>query len=124
MMSTREARAIEIADKFRIVKDGSKWMVPSQTGGSKYAVRIVGESADCTCPDFELRRAVCKHVMAVQLVIQREQNPDGTTTITETITVSERKTYPQKWAEYNQAQTNETDATREVSTSKHSYVTE
>ncbi len=109
MNTTREQRAAEIADKFRIVNDGAKWLVPSQTGASEYTVRIVGERADCTCPDFELRRMQCKHVLAVQLVIQREQNPDGTETVTETLTVTERKTYPQKWAEYNQAQTNEKD---------------
>src|SRR5688572_1541696 len=71
MMNTRETRAIEIADKFRIVNEGSKWFVPSQTGGSKYAVRILNDRADCTCPDFELRRDFCKHILAVQLVIKR-----------------------------------------------------
>ncbi len=70
---------------------------------------MVGEQSDCTCPDFELRRSACKHVMAVQIVIQKEQNPDGTVTVTETVTVSQRKTYPQQWTEYNQAQTNEGD---------------
>lgn len=109
MLNTRETRAAEIADRLRIVNDGQKWLVPSQTGATKYTVRIVGERADCTCPDFELRRLACKHVLAVQYVIQREQNPDGTVTVTETVTVSQRKTYPQKWAEYNQAQTNEKD---------------
>jgi transposase len=109
MMNTRETRAIEIADKFRIVNEGSKWFVPSQTGGSKYAVRILNDRADCTCPDFELRRDFCKHILAVQLVIKREENPDGTLTVTETLTVSQRKTYPQKWSEYNTAQTNEKD---------------
>jgi hypothetical protein len=105
----RQQKAVEIADKFRIVNDGHKWLVPSQTGASKYTVRIVGEKADCTCPDFELRRQQCKHVMAVQIVIQREQNPDGTVTVTETVTVSQRKTYKQQWPEYNMAQTNEGD---------------
>ncbi len=107
LMNTREERALEIADKYRIVNDGQKWFVPSQSSKQKYTVRIVGERADCNCPDFELRRSVCKHVLAVQLVIQRQQNPDGTTTETKTITVTERKTYPQKWTEYNNAQTNE-----------------
>jgi transposase len=109
MMNTRETKAAEIADKFKIVNQGPIWIVPSQSTSQKYQVRIVGERADCTCPDFELRRMQCKHVMAVQIVIQKEQNPDGTVTVTETVTVSERKTYPQKWTEYNKAQTNEKD---------------
>jgi transposase len=106
---TREQRALEIADKYKIVNKGNVWVVPSQTSNNKYRVRILNDRADCTCPDFELRRAYCKHVMAVQLVIQREQNPDGTETITETLTITKQKTYPQKWAEYNRAQTTEKD---------------
>jgi transposase len=39
----------------------------------------------------------------------REQNQDGTTTVTETLTVTKRKTYPQDWTAYNEAQTNEQD---------------
>jgi transposase len=108
LVMTREQRASEIADKFRIVSSGQyQWTVPSQSSQQKYTVRIVNDRADCNCPDFELRRSVCKHVLAVQLVIQRQQNPDGTETVTETITVSKRKTYPQKWTEYNKAQTQE-----------------
>lgn len=107
MMNTREERALEIAEKFRIVNNGHKWVVPSQTSRQKYEVTILGDKVDCTCPDFELRRSVCKHVMAVQLVISREQNPDGTETVTQSITITERKTYPQKWTEYNTAQTHE-----------------
>src|SRR6266851_3408514 len=39
----------------------------------------------------------------------REQNPDGSTTVTETITVREtvQRTYPQNWRAYNAAQTEE-----------------
>ena len=43
--------------------------------------------------------------------MRRELNPDGSTTVTETITfaATERKTYPQAWSAYNSAQTNEKD---------------
>jgi uncharacterized Zn finger protein len=53
----------------------------------------------CTCPDFEARNQKCKHVFAVEYVIQRESNPNGTETVTETMTVkaervvAKRKTY-------------------------------
>lgn len=53
-----------------------------------------------------------KHIWAVEYVIQRETNPDGTTTVTERLTVTEtveRKTYRQDWPAYNQAQTTEGD---------------
>lgn len=105
----RQIKAIDIADRFRITGGRGLWKVPSQSNTSKYDVRIVGERADCTCPDFELRRELCKHILAVQLIQQRMQNPDGSTTVTNTLTIAERKTYPQQWSAYNRAQTNEKD---------------
>jgi hypothetical protein len=75
-------------------------------------VRIGQNSAFCDCPDFELRREACKHVIAVKLTIQRELNFDGMTTtetITETIEVTKRETYSQEWPAYNTAQTTEKD---------------
>src|SRR5262249_50760873 len=61
-LTPREIKAIDIADRFRIAESGGKWIVPSQTRpASKYAVRIVGDYADCDCPDFELRRDFLKH---------------------------------------------------------------
>lgn len=108
-MTVREQKAVEIADKFRIVETAGKWMVPSQSGKGKYAVRVVGHSSDCTCPDFELRREACKHMLAVRHVIQREQNADWSVTVTETFEVTQRATYPQNWKAYNDAQTTEKD---------------
>ena len=105
----RQQKAIEIADKFRIVESSGKWLVPSQSGAKKYAVSVAGKTADCTCPDFETRRMECKHVLAVRITLQREFNFDGTTTVTETFEVVKKTTYPQQWTEYNKAQTNEKD---------------
>ncbi len=66
----------------------------------------------CSCKDFEARGEPCKHVFAVQFVIQREQHPDGTETVTESLTVVQqtrtpRKTYAQNWPAYNASQTSE-----------------
>ena len=109
-METREERARLIADRFRIVESGGKWIVPSQHSlKKKYAVRIVGSSGDCTCPDFEARRRDCKHIMAVRSVIERRYNPDGSVTFTDTMAVSKRTTYRQRWPAYNAAQVNEKD---------------
>jgi transposase len=109
-LNIREAKAREIADRFRIVGNGERWLVPSQTGPGKYIVRKpTEERADCTCPDFETRREPCKHVLAVRYVIEQEMNPDGTTTVTETFEVTKRTTYPQDWPAYNKAQTTEQD---------------
>jgi hypothetical protein len=47
-------------------------------------------------------------IFAATYVKIRELNQDGSTTVTETLTVtSTRQTYPQSWTAYNQAQTNE-----------------
>jgi transposase len=109
-MTPREQKAIEIAARFRIVESAGKWLVPSQTSPSKkYAVKVLGDEGQCNCPDFELHLKPCKHVLAVRYVIQRETNSDGSTTVTEVFEVTKRTTYPQKWAEYNQAQTTEKD---------------
>jgi transposase len=45
-------------------------------------------------------------VIAVEYVLLREQKPDGSTVVTETVTVT-RKTYKQNWPAYNAAQTQE-----------------
>src|SRR2546425_10374560 len=113
-MDARQQRGLEIADEKRIRKTIGGWVVPSQQrGGSiKYAVIIglAGTKSTCTCPDYELRGDRCKHIYAVEYVIQRELFPDGRETVTETLSVTEtRKTYPQNWRAYNKAQTNEKD---------------
>jgi transposase len=107
---------MEIAAVCRIErkKDGS-WSVPSQSGNGRYVVRVGPGASDCTCtcPDFEQRAKKCKHMHAVEYALQRETtaNADGTTTVTDTVTIkaTKRVTYPQNWPAYNLAQTNEQD---------------
>ncbi len=101
MENGREQRGLMIAATMKLAHDGNTWMVPSQTvGGRKYTVQFAGETATCTCPDFEDRHEQCKHIHAVTFTIQRETNPDGTTTETRTM----RVTYSQNWPKYNAAQ--------------------
>jgi transposase len=56
----------------------------------------------------------CKHIYAVAYFVVHQQNPDGSTTVTETVTVTQSKTYPQNWRAYNAAQTSEQDAFQEL----------
>jgi len=101
---TREDRGLQIAARNKLTRNGNVWLVPSQAGKGKYEVD--SEAKRCTCPDFEARQAPCKHLFAVQIVIQREYSNDGETqTYTETVTV--KKTYKQEWTAYNKAQTHE-----------------
>jgi hypothetical protein len=107
-MDAREEKALQIAAKSKLIRNGNVWLVPSQSSPKKYTVNPDPKSLYCTCPDFECRRARCKHIFAVEYTIQREYSDDGQTqTITETVTV--KKTYKQEWPAYNKAQTNEKD---------------
>jgi SWIM zinc finger len=116
-MDAREARGKEIAAKARIRQNSrGLWLVPSQSGRGDYSVSLENiDEPTCTCPDFEERNKPCKHVFAVAYFVVAQRNPDGSTTVTETVTVtSQRKPYPQKWHEYNAAQTNEGDKFQEL----------
>lgn len=108
----REQRGLTIAATCKLAKKNDFWVVPSQTGQGKYYVRPNKEQSSCTCPDHQETGHKCKHIFAVEIVIQRELFPDGTEVETKTVTMTEtvvRKTYPQQWREYNAAQVNEKD---------------
>jgi transposase len=102
-MDARQERGLAIAATSRIEKNRLGWKVPSQSGNGTYFVNLDNGEPFCTCPDFEARHLPCKHIHAVEYVIQRETRPDGTTTYTRSI----RMTCTQEWTAYNEAQTHE-----------------
>src|SRR5580698_3682696 len=99
VINEREQRGLVIAARCKINRSGDVWMVPSQSGPGKYAVYIDTDKPTCTCPDHETRGVKCKHIFAVEIVASREENPDGTATVVNTVTITEeiRKTYKQNW---------------------------
>jgi transposase len=108
----REQRGLRIAATCKLTKKGSVWLVPSQSGHGRYTVSPDPEAPHCTCPDHETRELKCKHLFAVEFAIKRKDHRDGSTTVTQTVTVTEtikKPTYPQDWPAYNAAQTNEKD---------------
>jgi hypothetical protein len=115
MDNRREISGLEIAAKARIRQQGDTWFVPSQSDhigavGHFYRVKPDVSNPQCNCPDHETNRVKCKHIWAVEFVIQREFDFDqetNTETVTETVAV--KKTYGQEWSAYNAAQTNEKD---------------
>jgi transposase/predicted nucleic acid-binding Zn finger protein len=112
MDNPRQQRGLEIAATKVITQKGNVWMVPSQSKDTKYTVRPHADKPWCSCPDHDTRGVKCKHIFAVEYAIEREQNKDGSTTVTETVQVKEtvkRQTYSQDWSNYNRAQTNEKD---------------
>jgi transposase len=104
-LSEREIKALQIAAKSKLTRKGNLWLVPSQAGHGEYQVNL-DPVFNCTCPDHEFTQARCKHIFAVEYVIEREQTADGATITTETVKVT-RKTYTQNWPAYNAAQTEE-----------------
>jgi transposase len=106
-LSERESKALAIATHTQLVrKPNNTRIVPSQSGPKTYTVNPDPESPFCDCPDFEFRRARCKHVLAVEIVLKREVVSDGhTQTVTETLTVKQK--YTQDWQSYNAAQQTE-----------------
>jgi transposase len=102
-MDTREEKGLVIAATSKIEKNILGWKVPSQSGNGSYVVNLDHGHPFCTCPDFEKRQQPCKHIHAVECVIQRETKADGTTTVTKSLKV----TCTQQWPAYNAAQTHE-----------------
>ena len=104
LSDARQQKAEVIAATAQITGDGLQFRVPSQTMNGHYAVkREPDEAPSCTCPDHELRRLPCKHILAVEIVLTRATAPDGTVTETR----AARVTYAQNWPAYNAAQTTE-----------------
>jgi hypothetical protein len=102
-MDAREERGLQIADTCKIEKNQLGWKVPSQSGNGSYIVNLDHGTPFCTCPDYEKRQQPCKHIHAVEFVIQRETKPDGT----ETLTQSMKMTCTQEWPAYDEAQMHE-----------------
>jgi transposase/predicted nucleic acid-binding Zn finger protein len=112
-MDVREERGKQLATMGAVkkAKDSLIYYVTAQSKSGSYRVDLTGNEPSCSCPDYELRGKPCKHVFAVAYTVVQQKNHDGSTTVTETVTVTatKRKTYPQNWPAYNAAQTNEQD---------------
>jgi hypothetical protein len=107
-MNAREERGLVIAAVCKLNKTQNGWLVPSQSGADKiYTVDPVKQT--CTCPDHAENGHKCKHIFAVEFTVKRETDADGNIIETKSITFTEKKTYPQVWPAYNQAQSIEKD---------------
>ena len=106
----RKQRGLTIAALARIEQIDGYYVVPSQSNPKRYKVDMYPAVPTCTCPDYETRGCKCKHIYAVEFTLQRERSvtveANGTTTVTESVDgpTKTRKTYPQNWPAYNEAQ--------------------
>src|SRR5437763_1088114 len=104
-MDLREAKALEIAARFRLAFDGRAWTVPSQTGSGTYQVVLGPGEPTCTCDDFALRQLPCNHIIATRLV--RERDGEIKAPAIDTDVIPTKPTYKQDWPAYNLAQATE-----------------
>ena len=101
----RQQRGMAIAALVQVSKNRLGYKIPSQSGPGSYIVNVDG-TPFCSCPDFEQRQEPCKHIYAVEFIIQREEREereDGSTVETKAM----RVTYRQHWPAYNAAQVHE-----------------
>ncbi|MFH1452180.1 MAG: transposase [archaeon] len=100
---TRYKRGELISKDLKIEKIEDKWKVPSQSGDGFYYVYFDGHKPQCNCLDCRIRHGRCKHIIAVELFIQRRINSDGTISETKKVKIG----YAQNWKAYDKSQTNE-----------------
>lgn len=105
-MNLRQQKALELADRDRVIRSGDKWLVFSLNGPERYFVTL--SPLFCSCPDFELRHEECKHTMAVRIFVTRNETRNRVEADLATPPIKwPRKTYKQDWPNYDLAQQNE-----------------
>jgi transposase len=111
MSVTRELRALKMlrgdARVAKVLGSHGEYVVPSQSGSGFYRVRV-GEdpsvSETCTCPDFEERRAPCKHIYLVRMDQRAEDDPSPSHYSHSPLAAEPPK---RNWSVYNESQTEE-----------------
>lgn len=96
----RRAEGKEMARTLRIKRGKGGWWVPSQTGHESNLVVFRDGRPSCTCLAFGMRQIKCRHIFAVEYFLRKEiEKKRSPKTV--------RKTYPQNWPAYDEAQKNE-----------------
>lgn len=76
-LSERQIKALQIAATSRLKREGGVWHVPSQAGHGEYEVNVDPDFFNCTCRDHEFTGSRCKHIYAVEYVMERETTARG-----------------------------------------------
>jgi transposase len=112
-MDLRQAKALEIAARVRLTMADGFWVVPSQSGaGITYKVVTWPGAESCTCDDFATTSRHCKHIIACQLVEERDGKRPAPPI--DTNTIPKKASGPQVWPLYNLAQQTEKDRFQEL----------
>ena len=98
-MNRKEKKGKEIAKNAEIKFDGLLWIVPSESGKSKYQVNL--KEKICSCPDYEKNLANCKHIYAAEEKVWREFKV--VSSVNNGKQVKRRQT-KRNWSGYNKSQ--------------------
>ena len=102
----RELRGQALANRRAIKHVGQTWTIPSESGTERYKVDLI--NVTCSCPDYMFRQVICKHIYAAQLRAREVASDVEAVPVTPVpFPPKYRKSYPQNWTAYNQAQTSE-----------------
>jgi len=101
-MDARQERGLLIATTCKIEETKLGWKVPSQSGNGTYIINLDHGEPFCSCPDFDTTHQKCKHIYAVEFMLQNREHPESAIRVK-----SIRATYTQDWPAYNDAQTHE-----------------
>jgi transposase len=108
-MDIRNIKALELTGNSRITHTLGAWYVPSQSSAARHRVDPSETNPSCTCEDFELRQRPCKHIMAVRLLLERQQTGEPAPDRATIPIRPPRPTYRQDWPNYRLAQIHEKD---------------
>jgi len=101
-MDARQEKGLLIAATCKIEKNRLGWEVPSQSGNGDYIVNLDHGDPFCSCPDFKAMGQKCKHIYAVEFMLQNGEHPENAT-----VAKYIHTTYTQDWPAYNEAQAHE-----------------
>jgi hypothetical protein len=106
-MSTDDARqqkAEGISLDRRISFVAGAWHVHSPSGSKTYKVNPSPSAPSCEGDDFALRGRARKHILGVRKLLERQLKGEPTPAADQVPAPKPRKTYKQKWPQYNSAQ--------------------
>ena len=78
-MDARQERGLLIATTCKIEENRLGWKVPSQSGNGDYIVNLDHGEPFCSCPDFEATGQKCKHIYAVEFMLQNGEHLENAT---------------------------------------------
>jgi transposase len=109
-VNARKRRGQETAARSDIVRKDGHWLVPSTNSRRKrYKVDINPSRPSCTCADHREHGAKCKHIYAVEHLIQSGSNQAAGLASPDQKLLPRKPTFRRDWATYNLTQTNEED---------------